>query len=62
MVNLEKTTLLGNQVKNKVKHNTEVSVHAVKAKITEEKAVINKNLKEKLEALGQGGVDWKLDA
>ena len=61
MANLEKTTLLSNQVKNKVKHDTEVGTHSIKAKITEEKAVINKNLKEKLDGLGQGGFDWKLD-
>lgn len=61
MANLEKTTLLANRVKNKVKHDTEVGAHAIKAKITEEKAVINKNLKEKLDALGQGGFDWKVE-
>ncbi len=59
MANKEKTTILTNQVKNKLKHDTEVGAHAIKAKITEEKAVINKNLKEKLDALGQGNLDWK---
>ena len=60
MANLEKTTMLGNHIKNKVMHDTEVGTHAIKARITEEKAVINKNLKEKLDALGQGGIDWKV--
>ena len=60
MANLEKTTLLANRVKNKVKHDTEVGAHAIKAKIAEEKAVINKNLKERLETLGQGNLDWKV--
>lgn len=62
MANLEKTTFLTNEVKHKLKHNTEVGTHAVKAKITEEKAIINKNLKEKLDALGQGNLDWNLEA
>ena len=61
MGNKEKTSLLANHVKNKVKHDTEVGVHSIKAKITEEKAVINKNLKDKLDALGQGGFDWKVE-
>ncbi len=60
MANLENTTLLSNEVKHKLKHNTEVGAHAVKAKIAEEKAAINKNLKEKLDALGQGSMDWKV--
>ncbi len=60
MANKERTTVLTNEVTHKLKHNTEVGAHAVKAKITEEKAVINKNLKEKLDALGQGSLDWKV--
>lgn len=62
MGNLEKTSLLANRVKNKVKHDTEIGTHSIKAKITEEKAVINKNLKEKLDSLGQGDIDWKVGA
>jgi len=62
MANLEKTTVLSNEVKNKLKHNTEVGAHAIKAKITGEKAAINKNLKEKLDSLSQGGMDWNLEA
>lgn len=57
MANLDKTSELANAVKAKVKHDTEVTAHKVKSKIVEEKAVINKQLKERLEELGQH-YDW----
>lgn len=57
MANLDKTTELANAVKAKVRHDTEMTTHKVKAKIVEEKAVINKQLKERLEELGQH-YDW----
>ncbi len=58
MANLEKTTLLGNQVKNKVKVDTEVGLHEANASIQKEKAIIDQKLKETLEGLKNRGVGW----
>jgi hypothetical protein len=58
MTNLEKTTLLGNQVNNKVKVDTEVGIHEANATIQKEKAMIDQKLKETLEGLKNRGVGW----
>lgn len=61
MSHLEKTTLLGNSIKNKLKHDTEVGLHDLNARITAEKAVIDQKLQETLEGLkGSGGtLGWQ---
>lgn len=48
MANLEQTTLLSNQVNNKVKVDTEVGLHQANATIQQEKAIIDQKLKETL--------------
>lgn len=57
MANLEKTTLLANQVNNKVKLDTEVGVHQANATIQREKAIIDQKLKETLEGLKPRGFE-----
>lgn len=59
MANLEQVTLLGNNVKNKLKFNTETGTYRVQANITAEKAVIDQKLKETLEGLKNRGFDWE---
>ena len=61
MAHLDKTSELANAVKGKVRHDTEVTAHKVKARIVEEKAIINKQLKERLDELGQD-YDWDFKA
>jgi len=51
MANLEQTTLLSNQVKNKLKFDTETGIYQVNANIEAEKAVIDQKLNETLEGL-----------
>ncbi len=60
MNNLEKTTLLTNTVRNKLKYDTETGAHLVNASIAAEKALIDEKLKEKLEDLKKRPFDWKL--
>ncbi len=60
MANLEKTTLLTNTVKHKLKFDTETGAHLVMARITTEKALIDHKLKEKLEELKSKPYEWKL--
>jgi hypothetical protein len=57
MANLEQTTLLANQVNNKVKLDTEVGVHQANATIQREKAIIDQKLKETLEGLNPRGFE-----
>lgn len=51
MNNLEQTTLLGNNTRNKLKYDTETGAHRVQANIEAEKAVIDQKLKDTLEGL-----------
>jgi hypothetical protein len=60
MANLEKVTLLSNEVKNKVRYDTEVGRHLVASRIAAEKELIDHKLKEKLEDLKRRPYDWKL--
>jgi hypothetical protein len=52
MENLEKTTVLSNAVRNKVRYDTEIGAHTVQTEIEAEKAALDQKLKEKLGALG----------
>ncbi len=56
MANLEQTTLLSNQVNNKVKVDTEIRAHQANATIQQEKAIIDQKLKETLDGLK--GFKW----
>jgi hypothetical protein len=60
MANLEHTTLLSNEVNNKVKYDTETGSHLVNARIAMQKELIDHKLKEKLEDLKNHPFDWKL--
>lgn len=60
MNNLEKVTLLSNEVKNKVKYDSETGAHLVNARIILQKELIDQKLKEKLEELKARPYDWKL--
>ncbi len=60
MSNLEKTTLLSNTVKNKLRFDTETGAYLVTSRIAAEKALIDHKLKEKLETLKTRPYDWKL--
>jgi hypothetical protein len=60
MGNLEKTTLLTNSVKSKLRYETETGAYILNAKIAAEKALIDQKLKEKLEELKTKPFDWKL--
>jgi hypothetical protein len=51
MDNLEKTTLLSNQVNNKIRFDTETGAYAVEARIAAEKEIIDQRLQEQLESL-----------
>ena len=61
MANLEHTTLLSNEVRGKVKYDTETGAHLVKTRIAVQKELIDHKLKEKLEELKQRPFDWKLE-
>lgn len=58
MANLEATTLLSTQVSNKLKVETEISIHQTKAKITAEKAEIDERLRQRLEELKNQNLQW----
>ena len=60
MANLEKTTLLANSVKNKLRYETETTAHMIAASIATEKALIDHKLKEKLEDLKNKPFNWKV--
>jgi len=60
MSNLEKTTLLANAVRNKLKFDTDTGTYLVAARIAAEKALIDAKLKEKLEELKSRPYDWKV--
>ncbi|HRI60125.1 MAG TPA: DUF4407 domain-containing protein, partial [Saprospiraceae bacterium] len=59
MANLEQTTLLNNNVKNKLRFDTETGAYRVQANIAAEKAVIDQKLKEALEGMKKRGFDWE---
>ncbi len=58
MNNLERTSLLTNKVKNKVKYDTEIGAHKIKARIAAEKEMIDIALQQKIDALRNKGVDY----
>lgn len=60
MANLEKVTLLGNEIKNKVAYDTASGKHLLNARIALHQAFINQKLNEKLEDLKSRPYDWKL--
>ncbi|MEK7254350.1 MAG: DUF4407 domain-containing protein [Bacteroidota bacterium] len=62
MANLEKVTLLSNEIKNKVRYDTETGRHLVAARIAAEKELIDNKLREKLEELKRRPYDWKVGA
>ena len=56
MANLESTTLLSNEVNNKIKEHTEIGLHEANANITARKAEIDADLQRRLDALrGKNG-------
>lgn len=59
MENLEKTTLLSNAVRNRVEYDTEMGAYKLKTELAAEKAILDRKLKEKLDALG---VKWTSEA
>ena len=58
MVNLEKTTLLSNSIKNTIQFDTEVGVYKNNARIQMEKALIDAQLKKELDELKGQEFDW----
>ncbi len=60
MANLEKTSLLANKVRNKVRYDAETGAYLLQASIAMEKALIDHKLKEKLEELKQKPYSWKV--
>lgn len=59
MNNLEKTTLLGAAVKNKLKFETETGAYILNARIAAEQALTDHKLKEALESMKNRPYDWK---
>lgn len=59
MASLESTTLRSNEIRNKLRYNTETGLHMTGARIAAEKALIDYKLKEKLEALKKNPYNWK---
>lgn len=60
MNNLERTTLLANEVHNKLQYESETSKHLTKARIGLQKELIDHKFKEKLADLKARPYDWKL--
>lgn len=60
MAHLERTTLLKNQVTNKLRFDTETGAHAVAARIAQEKDLIDAKMKEQLETLKKNPYEWKV--
>jgi len=58
MANLEKTTVLSNAVKNRIKLDTEVGIYKNNAQIQMEKGLIDEQLKKKLGELKGQNFDW----
>lgn len=62
MSNLEKTTLLSNEVNNKLQYETETSRHLTRSRILLQKELIDEKFKEKLASLKASPFDWRLDS
>ncbi len=60
MANLEQVTLLANEVKGKVKIDTDVKTHRVLAEISAQKELINHKVRERVEELKRRPYDWKV--
>ena len=60
MASLESTTMRGNNIRNKLKYDTETGLYLTKSKIAAEKALIDHKLQEKLETLKKQPYDWKV--
>ncbi|MBI5913804.1 MAG: DUF4407 domain-containing protein [Bacteroidetes bacterium] len=60
MANLEKTTLLASEVKNKLKYETDTGLHLTNARISLQRQLIDHKFREKLESLKNRPFDWKL--
>ena len=58
MANLENTTTLANEVKNKLHINTQVETHRANAQVTGEKQLIDEALKQKLGEIKNQPVQW----
>lgn len=58
MANLEATTLLSNEVTNKLKVNTDVGIHKTKAQISADIAEIDEKLRQRLEELKKQNLGW----
>jgi len=59
MTNLEKTTLLENAVQEKVIFDSQITAHRTNARIDAEKGLVDHAIKEKVEELKKGALDWK---
>ncbi len=59
MANLEKTTLLSNEVNNKLQYETDTGKHLTGARIILQKELIDHKFKEKLADLKNRPYDWK---
>lgn len=59
MANLEQTTLLSNNVQNKLRFDTETGTYRVQANIAAEKAAIDQKLKAALEGMKNRPFDWE---
>ncbi len=62
MANLEKTTLLANEVHNKLLYESDTGKHMTNARIVLQKELIDHKFKEKLADLKARPFDWKLGA
>lgn len=59
MANLERTSLLSNEIKNKLEFEHETGKHRTATRITTEKELVEHHLKEKLEDLKKQPLDWQ---
>ncbi len=59
MSHLEKTTLLENAVTEKVTFDSQIAQHRTNARIDAEKDLVDHAIKEKVEELKKGALDWK---
>ncbi|MBI1227488.1 MAG: DUF4407 domain-containing protein [Bacteroidetes bacterium] len=62
MANLEKTTLLANEVHNKLMYESDTGKHLTNARIVLQKELIDHKFKEKLADLKNRPFDWKIGA
>lgn len=59
MKHLEKTTLLENAVTERVTFDSQIATHRTNARIEAEKELVDHAIKEKVEELKKGTLDWK---